>query len=85
MNSDIFIFSSSVCFKIFDSDQDGELSEDEIRAMVSGLLSIQNDDRCNEMNGVDKLKKLADGVENMKGVLNRIAQHTTQKDVHYSV
>ena len=76
----MIFFLLLVCFKIFDTDQDGELNEEEIRGMASGLLSIQNSN--NNDSGVDKLKRLAGEVENMKNVLIRISQHT-QKQVEY--
>lgn len=43
--SDIFVICFVVCFKIFDQDGDGILSEEEVKSMVKALLSVMKDDK----------------------------------------
>lgn len=38
-------FCFLVCFKIFDQDGDGILSEEEVKSMVKALLSVMKDDK----------------------------------------
>lgn len=41
----LFLFPSSVCFKVFDVDRDGVLSRDELHEMVVALLEVWKDNR----------------------------------------
>lgn len=40
-----FFICFAVCFKIFDQDGDGILSEEEVKSMVKALLSVMKDDK----------------------------------------
>lgn len=43
-----FFFLLSVCFKVFDTDHDGKLGKDELKAMLEALMVIRKENSSPE-------------------------------------